>query len=235
MRGAGLPSSAAYDEGALRRIARAVRIDEGRVRDAAPAFEAAARWYRLDRAGPRRTAPSHLVRRLNAIEKNAKRLLQSLRIPNAESAADGPADPELADALTLLDERDSTALLRASARLGRLAALLAGMRAAAETCSRAALAAAETRRVGRSVVPPGNRGDRAVNDWIAAMMTIYRDLTGRKPGRSVGAPGRPDRGRAGGPLIRFLAAAGAPLGLDHTPEGWAQRARLVLRQSDRRI
>ena len=45
------------------------------------------------------------------------------------------------------------------------------------------------------------------------MMSLYGKITGRKPGTSIISPGRPDEGKAAGPLIRFLAAAGRPLGM----------------------
>ena len=40
----------------------------------------------------------------------------------------------------------------------------------------------------RLTVREGNPGDDAVNDWIAAMMAIYRAITGKEPATSVGPP-----------------------------------------------
>ena len=59
------------------------------------------------------------------------------------------------------------------------------------------------------------------------MMGIYRDLTGREPATSVGAPTRPNEGLANGPLIRFLHVAGAPLGIELTQDSWRERIRLI--------
>ena len=79
--------------------------------------------------------------------------------------------------------------------------------AAAELSRRAEQAAAEAAQIGKLMVEEGNRGDMAINDWVAAMMAVYRTITGKEPATSVGGPDRPDEGIAGGPLIRFLAAA----------------------------
>ena len=80
-------------------------------------------------------------------------------------------------------------------------------------------------RVGELVVPKGHQGETAVNDWIAAMMSIYKQITGKEPGISVAAPGRPDRGKAYGPLIRFLEAAGKPLNIPFSADSLAGRVK----------
>ena len=73
---------------------------------------------------------------------------------------------------------------------------------------RAKKAAIEVAKIGKLTVREGNSGDDAINDWIAAMMSLYRRITGKEPATSVGAPKRPNEGIAAGPLIRFLEAAG---------------------------
>jgi len=78
-------------------------------------------------------------------------------------------------------------------------------------------------RIGKLTVLKGHRGEAAVNDWIAAMISIYKEITGKDPGISVGAPGKPGRGKAAGPLIRFLQAAGKPIGIQLSPESFAGR------------
>jgi len=37
-------------------------------------------------------------------------------------------------------------------------------------------------QIGELVVPKGHHGQVAVNDWIAAMMSIYQKITGTDPG-----------------------------------------------------
>ena len=77
-------------------------------------------------------------------------------------------------------------------------------------------------------VVEGNSGDAAGNDCIAAMMSIYRRITGKKPATSVGATGR-NEGIPGGPLIRFLQAAGKPLGIQYGEDAWRSRVRTILK------
>ena len=62
-------------------------------------------------------------------------------------------------------------------------------------------AAIEVAEVGKLTVREGNPGDDAINKWIAAMMTVYRKITGKEPATSVGAPSRSNEGIAAGPLI----------------------------------
>jgi hypothetical protein len=78
-------------------------------------------------------------------------------------------------------------------------------------------------------VQEGNPGDDAVNGWIAAMLGIYRTITGKEPATSVGAPGRPNKGKAAGPLIRFLQAAGKPLKIEFSEDAWRSRVRTILK------
>ena len=91
--------------------------------------------------------------------------------------------------------------------MGRLVEITDCVAAAAEFDRRAKKAAAEVARVGKLTVREGNPGDDAVNDWIAAMMSLYRRITGKEPRTSVGGPNKPNEGIADGPLIRFLQAA----------------------------
>jgi hypothetical protein len=49
----------------------------------------------------------------------------------------------------------------------------------------AAAAVVAAARIGDLTVPKGHHGDRAVNNWIGEMMSIYRAITGRKPGTAV--------------------------------------------------
>ena len=117
------------------------------------------------------------------------------------------------------------AVVRATARIGRLVEILEAVDATREIKRRAEIGPEDVVRVGEMVVPKGHHGETAVNDWIAAMMSIYKQITGKEPGISVAVPGRPDRGKAYGPLIRFLGAVGRPLGIQLSPESFAGRIR----------
>ena len=101
--------------------------------------------------------------------------------------------------------------------------------ASAEFEGRAQKAAIEAAEIGKLTVREGNPGDDAVNEWIAAMMTVYRAITGKEPATSVGAPERPNEGIAAGPLIRFLKAAGKPLKIEFSEDAWRSRVRTILK------
>jgi hypothetical protein len=99
--------------------------------------------------------------------------------------------------------------------------------AAREIERRAQKGAKDVVQIGKLIVPKGHQGEAAVNDWIAAMMSIYKQITGKAPSISVVVPGRPGRGKAAGPLIRFLQAAGKPLGIRLSPDSLAGRIKDV--------
>ena len=163
------------------------------------------------------------------VAKNARRLLKSLGVNDPAEAADGPGSRELLAALVLLGERNEDPVIEATARIGRLAEIVDGLAAAAELEVRAKKAAIEVVKVGKLTVREGNPGDDAINDWIAAMMSLYRRITGKEPATSVGAPKRPNEGIAAGPLIRFLQAAGKPLKIEFSEDAWRSRVRTILK------
>jgi hypothetical protein len=194
-------------------------------------FEAAALWFRLDKGRPKRLAPSKQHDKLTQVAKSARRLLKSLGIDDPDNAVDGPGDHEIFRALVLAGEADENAVLEATRRIGRLVEILEGVAAAGELERRAHQAATELAAVGKLTVREGNPGDDAVNDWIAAMLGIYRALTGKEPATSVGAPTRANEGKAAGPLIRFLQAAGQPLNIDFSEDALRSRVRTILKHA----
>jgi len=141
-------------------------------------------------------------------------LFTSLGINDPGEAADGPGDPKILHALVLLGERNEDPVIEATRRTGRLAEIIDGVSAAAGLERRARKAAIEVAEVGKLTMRAGNPGDDAVNDWIAAMMGLYRTITGREPQTSVGAEDASNEGIAAGPLIRFLKSAAKPIGLE---------------------
>ena len=218
-----------YTHSDFEQIATAIGIAAKQVANLGTQFEAAALWFRLDKRRPRRTAPSKRREKLNQVAKSARRLLKSLGINDPDEAADGPGDPEIFEALVLIGEPDANPIMEATRRIGRLVEIVEGIAAAAEFDRRAQKAATEVAEVGKLTVREGNPGDDAVNEWIAAMMTIYREITGKEPATSVGAPGRPNEGIAAGPLIRFLQAAGKPLKIEFSEDAWRSRVRTILK------
>jgi hypothetical protein len=60
------------------------------------------------------------------------------------------------------------------------------------------------------------------------MLAAYKQITGKDPATSVGAPDRDNESSPGGPLLRFLEAVGKPLGIELTPDAWRSRVRGLL-------
>jgi hypothetical protein len=220
---------ATYEQANFDQIATAVGMKLGQIARHENMFEAAALWYRLNEKRPERTAPSSLCRKLDRISKSADRLLKSLAVDSPGEAIDGPADPEVLNALVLLGEPNDDSVIKGTRRIGRLVEIIEGTAAAAELKHRAKKAAAEVARVGKLTVREGNPGDDAANDWIAEMMSLYRMITGKEPATSVGAPEEPNEGIARGPLIRFLEAAGEPLDIGFSEDAWPSRVRTILK------
>ena len=220
---------ATYERLNFAHIANAIGMDVARIGQHENMFEAAACWYRLDERRPERTAPSILRRKLEQISKSAHRLLESLAIDSPDAAADGPGDPEILNALVLLGEPNADSVIIDTRRIGRLVEIIEDVAAAADVERRAKKAATEVAQVGRLTVREGNPGDDAVNNWIETMMSLYRKITGKEPKTSVGAPEGPNEGIGAGPLIRFLEAAGEPLNIRFSEDGWRSRVRTVLK------
>ena len=114
---------------------------------------------------------------LDPVAKNARRLLKSMGVNDPDEAPDGPGMAILA-ALVLVGERNEDPVIEATRRIGRLAEIIDGVVAAAEVERRAKKAAIEVAEIGKLTVREGNPGDDAVNDWIAAMMGLYRTIIG---------------------------------------------------------
>jgi hypothetical protein len=220
---------AAYERSDFEQIATALRVEVEQIAKHEHLFEAAARWYRLDRRQPARTVPSQLRRKLDQVAKSARRLLKSLGVTDPDEAADGPVPAEILDALVLVGEPNDGPVTKATQRIGRLVEIVDGVAAAAEFERRAKKAANEIAEVGKLTVPEGNPGDDAVNDWIAAMMSLYRFITGKEPATSVVGPDKANEGIAAGPLIRFLKAAGKPLDIAFSEDAWRSRVRTILK------
>jgi hypothetical protein len=218
-----------YKQSNFEQIATAIGMHVEQIAKHEKLFEDAARWYRLARRRPTRIAPSKMQDKLNEVSKRAHRLLKSLSVKRPADAADGPGSRELLAALVLLGERNEDPVIDAVGRIGRLTELIDGLAAAAALEVRATRAAIEVMKVGKLTVRKGNPGDDAINDWIAAMMHLYRSLTCREPATSVGAPGRRNPGIAQGPFIRFLQAAGKPLNINLFEDALRSRVRTILK------
>ena len=208
---------ATYEQSNFEQIAAAIGVDVGQIAKHENLFEEAARWYRLARRRPTRIAPSKMRDKLDEVAKNARQILKSLGVNSPADAADGPGSRELLAALVLLGERNEDPVIDAVGRIGRLTEIVEGLAAAAKLEVRAKKAAIEVIKVGKLTVRKGNSGDDAINDWTAAMIrSLSQDY--RQGTRNLGwGSQRLNKGIAGGPLIRFLQAAGKPL--DRTVRG----------------
>jgi hypothetical protein len=222
-----------YEQSNFEQIAIAITVEVTQIAKHENLFEAAALWYRVDGRRPSRMAPSKSREKLERVTKNARRLLDSLGVNDPDEAPDGPGDTKILRALVLAGEPNEDPVVEATRRMGRLVEIIDGTVAAAELHRRAKKAATEVVRVGKLTVREGNPGDDAINDWIAAMMSLYRMITGKAPATSVGAPERPNKGIAGGPLIRFLQAAAKPLKIKFSEAAWRSRVRTILKGASR--
>ena len=220
---------AIYKHSDLEQIATAIGVDVKQVVIPAAQFQTAALWFWLAQERPKRAAPSKRIEKLNQVAKSARRLLKSLGIDDLDEAADGPGDPEIFRALVMIGGSEEDRVVEATRRIGRLTEIVQGIAAAAELNRRVQKAATEIAEVGTLTVCEGNHGDDAINGWIAAMLSIYRVITGNEPATSVGAPERPNEGIASGPLIRFLQAAGKPLKIHFSEDAWRSRVRTILK------
>ena len=210
----------------MQHIAAAIGVNPCEVVRYRNAFEAAAVWYRVDCQSPQRVPPSTIKCQARLIAGAAKKLLRHLEIYDCRNAPDGPGNFALLDTLAAAEGGTEDDVIRTTERVGRLAEIFDGIDAA-RLLERLAGNAAEDTSQHSGLMPKGHLGDTAENAWIAAMMSLYERITGRKARTSVIAPGRPGKGKSAGPLIRFLEAAGSPLGIEHPkePESWRGRVR----------
>lgn len=184
----------------------------------------------------------------------AGRLLTSLAIDDPVEASDGPGNPDVLAALTFGGDFDEETVIEATRRIGQLAENEDPMQAANNVERRTIIVEAKEaacileRRalnalreleessdtyendgdlVKVNVVPKGYGGKVSENDWIAATMSLYEEITGRVAGTSVAKPGEPNEGKATGPLVRFLKAASKPLGIKLTEDALRGRVRTI--------
>ncbi len=230
-----------YTQEDFESIAAAVDKDIADVTKHRTYFENAALMFRLDggsssdRERSRSATPTKLRHKLERIENSARRLLKALGVARddrglvkIEEAYDGPGDAETLKLLSWAIEHDESTVVMATRRVGRLAEILEAVEAAADIEQWARRGSREVIKFGRLTVPKGHRGDGAVSGWIAAMLSLYKKITGKQPGTSVGSPETDEEGIAGGPLIRFMEAAGKPLGIEYSPDAWRSRIRGIL-------
>jgi hypothetical protein len=209
--------------------------------DVAPSANSKKEKEKEKEKAPTRIAPSVMSKKMKQIAKDARRLLKNLGVPHdefrvikIEDAYDGPGDFEILKVLSWAVDHDEDPVITATRRIGRLVEVIEAIEAANDLEQWAEYAADEVIKFGQLTVPKGHHGEAAVNTWIAHIMPVYKQITGKEPGTSVGAPGNALQRKAGGPLIRFLASAEKPLGLEHSAESLRDRVRDILKSGRRR-
>ena len=179
---------ATYSREDFEKIATAIGKDVGDVVKHKERFEWGADWYGLDRglsregrSRPRRTPPSKIREKLQRIAKSARRLLQALEIKSYEQADElrtsGKPGGRRRSERRRRRERDETT--------GQFGIILDAIEAATELERRALAAARDEIALGNLTVLKGPQGDAAVNNWVATMMEIYREITGAEPTTTV--------------------------------------------------
>lgn len=216
-----------YERHHYEKIAAAIGKPLDAVEAHARAFEAAARLYQQPDFRAGFLKPSEGRKRLLRISSAAKRLLDALGVQDAAEAPDGPS-PEVMFLLNFADSADEDAIVNATERLGRLVVMLQGIKAATTISPAAAEAAEHIIRIGQLIVPKGNQAGRT-SHWVDSLASIYEKITGRPAGMSV----KPATGEAGGPFLRFLVTAGAPLGIEESPQALRSLFRGVLARSQK--
>jgi hypothetical protein len=202
-----------YSREDFEQIASAIQKDVAEIYQYKNDFEAAALMYRLDLDLPERKKPSELRKRLIQIGNTARKLLRLLGVKDPAQAPDGPTRDVL-QVLASTGQTEEDPIIRATARVGRLVEILDAVDASQDIERHAANGAKEAVEVGKLYVPGEHQGDVAVNDWIGCMLGTYQKITGKhKLGISVKSPRQRDSGKPTGPLIRFLQAAGKPVGI----------------------
>jgi hypothetical protein len=69
-------------------------------------------------------------------------------------------------------------------------------------------------------------GDEVLNKLFGGLAGIWIEIFERPIGTSVGSPGSPHEGKAGGPMIRFFSACLKPILKDEAPTNKAIRSRI---------
>ena len=241
-----------YGEPECGQICAAVSVPLAKVTRYRHRFDGAAGWYRLDLGRPVRSPPSVQYKRFASITRAAERLENALRRRAAKNVKDrrkisrqaarllqtlgikpgGYADDMDYDILVGLagPSNDENAVIDAVEILSRLPETRVGaVRATRKLASRARRGAKLEMRVGPLVTSRGHTGNDSINSWIANLMILYELITGRHARTSTGPAGGTNEGEGTGPLLRFLHAAGDPIGISMGSDAWRSRVRTILK------
>lgn len=224
---------ALYSKAVLEKIAKYTPAPLFDVERHGPHLEHAAWCYKNNLSPFKGRTPSELQIKLNQIARAAQRLLRHLGVTDVSEAPDGPGDREILHALTFPKGASEDLIVESTTRVGRLAEILAATEAAGALQRLSSEAVPEVSELAESTVRKGNSGEVATNMWIADLMSIYERITKSRVGTSIASSGA-HQGEAGGPLIRFLCAAGEPLEMNLTPDALRSRIRQIAKAAKKK-
>lgn len=140
-------------------------------------------------------------------------LLKKLTFPHPD-ARDDKRDQELMRVLSWSFNGDSD---KQEEFLDRIAAyqssLADAVGAAQDLIPMLKTVTAELISLRKQTISPRDTGNTQINDLIASLLGIYKEITGREIATTVGAQGSDTEGIAGGPVIEYLKILLAPLEL----------------------
>jgi len=216
-----------YSDKDYQLIAEALGVFPSHVERLSKVFEDAARWYRLEVGSPPRrprTKPSDVRKKLLQISKAATRLLGHLGVADADDAAEGRGDREIFDALVLAyEDASEDDFLRSIQAIALLPQIVASACAAIDIRGRAIQARRDSVDVGELGGLKTYDGNRPLNQWVSAMLGIYKALTRVDPFSPL------KYGR-GSQLCLFLDAASRPLKIEQAPSQWRERVKALARR-----
>jgi hypothetical protein len=150
-----------------------------------------------------------------------------------EDLEDGSGDEVIINAMMIHRATDLPQLFQYVRALKETSDPAAAAMAAKWITKRVTTALERHERVHGLLTRCGNSGNRALEAWLDDMLTIWERVLGREIATSVASPGDKREGKAGGPLIRYLADFGDILGIELSPDAWRRHVRdaLAIRES----
>jgi hypothetical protein len=155
--------------------------------------------------------------------KAVRSLSKKLTI-DPDAIEDGITDPRIANALVLETDHDDKDLKVLLSKLYEYGEDTRGSVAAAlELYERAKAGVTALERVRDNLKRADDTSDAALSGWIDDMLSLYVEITKEDIKFSKVKDEEPNAGEPTGPLIRFLIAAGKPIGIELSPYSLARR------------
>lgn len=146
-------------------------------------------------------------------------LLKKLTLSNPD-AGDDERDQELMRVLSWSFDGDADRLEELLERIAAYKAnLVDAVAAVQELIPILKTATADLISLRKLTISPRDTGNTQINDLIASLLGIYKEITEREIRTTVGAQGSDTEGIAGGPVIEYLKILLAPLELSADERG----------------